>query len=123
MTPDEVGNLFTHADFTAQQHGIYSQHIWTKFIDKLTFKQLVDEAAGNFEEAQAVNFADLAKQAQLKAQFSKLQSECNNYFNILFFNGKEFTIRHINWHDLISGNYLKGSVIGIFGYTWYVLKE
>ena len=30
FTPDEVENRFNHADFTAQQLGIYSQHDWTK---------------------------------------------------------------------------------------------
>ena len=38
FTPDEVENRFTHADFTAQQLGIYSQYDWTKPIDKMKFK-------------------------------------------------------------------------------------
>ena len=76
-------NPFNHADFTAQQLGVYSQHDWTKSINKRKFNQLVDDAAANTEVAQAVNFADLAKQAQLHAQFSQLRSEDNNYFNIL----------------------------------------
>ena len=41
----------------------------------MKFNQLVDDSAENFEVAQAVNFADLAKQAQLQAQFSQLKSE------------------------------------------------
>ena len=86
FTPDELENRFTHADFTAQQLGIYSQHDCTKSIYKMKFNQLVDDAAEKFEVAQAVNFADLAKQAKLKAQFSKLQSEYNSYFNKLFIN-------------------------------------
>ena len=60
---DEVENRFTHADFTAQQLGIYSQHDWTKSIEKLKFNQLVDDKVEKFEVVQAVNFADLAKQA------------------------------------------------------------
>ena len=56
-------NRFTHADFTSQQLRIYSQHDWTKSIDKKKFNQLVDDAAKKFELARAVNFADLAKQA------------------------------------------------------------
>ena len=88
FTPDDVENCFTHADFTAQQRGIYSQHDWTKALDKMKYYQLVDESAEKFEVAQAVNFAELAKQAQLQAQFSQLQSEYYNYFNKLFINGK-----------------------------------
>ena len=44
----------------------------------MKFNQLVDDAAEQFEVAQSVNFADLAKQAQLQAQFYQLQSEYNN---------------------------------------------
>ena len=89
----------------------------------MKFNQLVDDAAENLEVALAVNFADLAKQAQLKAQFSQLRTEYNDYFNKLFINGKEFTLPRIDWRDLINGNYLKESLIGIFGYPWYVIKE
>ena len=73
----------------------------------MKFNQLVDEAAENFEVARAVNFEDLAKQAQLQAQFSQLRTEYNNYFIKLFINGKEFILRRLDWHDLINGNYLK----------------
>ena len=39
----------------------------------MKFNQLVDDAAAEkIEIAQALNFADLAKQAQLQAQFSQL---------------------------------------------------
>ena len=47
-------NGFTHVDFTAQQVGIYSQHDWTKSIDKMKFNQLVDDAAEKFEVERAV---------------------------------------------------------------------
>ena len=40
----------------------------------------------------------------------------------LFINGKEFTLRRLYWRDLINGNYLKESRIGIFGYPWYVFN-
>ena len=123
FTPDELENRFTHADFTAQQLGIYSQHHRTKSIDKMKFNQLVDGAAEKFEVARAVYFADLAKQAQLQAQFSQLRTEYNYFFIKLFINGKEFTLRRLDWRDLINGNYLKESFTGIFGYPWYVLKE
>ena len=89
----------------------------------MKLNQLIDDAGVKFEVAQAVNFADLAKQAQLHAQFSQLQSEYNNYFNKLFFNGKEFTLRRLDWRDLINSNYLKESLVGTVGYPWYVLKE
>ena len=89
----------------------------------MKFTQLVDDAAEKFAVALAVNFADLAKQAQLQAQFSQLRTEYNDYFNKLFINGNEFTLRRLDWRDLINGNYLKESLIGIFGYPWYVLKE
>ena len=82
----------------------------------MKFNQLVDDAAEKFEEARAVNFADLAKQEQLQAQFSQLRTEYNDYFNKLFINGKEFILRRVDWRDLIIGNYLKESLIGIFGY-------
>ena len=52
----------------------------------MKFNQLVDDAAEKFEVAQAVNFADLAKQAQLQAQFSQQQSQYPNFFKKLFFN-------------------------------------
>ena len=109
--------------FTAQQFGIYSQHDWTKSIDWTTISQLFDDVAEKFEVAQAINFADLAKQEQLQAQFSQLQSEYNNYFYKFFINGKEFTPHRLDWRDLINNNYLKEFLIGIFRYPWYVLKE
>ena len=89
----------------------------------MKFNQLVDNAAEKFEEEQAVNFADLEKQAQIQAQFSHLQSEYNNYFNNLFINGKEFTFRRLVWRDLNNGNYLKESLLEIFRYPLYVLNE
>ena len=61
FTPDEVKNRFTHADFTAQQLGIYSEHGWNKSIDKANFNQIVDDATEKFEVEKAVNFPDLAK--------------------------------------------------------------
>ena len=105
FTPDQVENRFTHADFTMQQLRIYSQHDWTKSLDKMKFNQLVDDAAEKFEVAQAVHFADLAKQAKLQAQFSQLRTEYNDYFNKLFINGKELTLHCLDWRDLINGNY------------------
>ena len=119
---NEVENRFTHADFTAQQLGIYCQHEWTKSIDKMKFNQSVDDAAERLEVAQAVNFADPAKQAHLQTQFSQLRTEYNKYFNKLFIIGKEFTLRRLDWRDLINGNYIKESLNGLFGYPWYVLK-
>ena len=89
----------------------------------MKFNQLVDDAADKFEVARAVSFADLAKQAQLQAQFSQLRTKYNDYFNNLFINGKGFTLRRLDWRYLIKGNYLKESLIGIFGYPWYVLEE
>ena len=89
----------------------------------MKFNQLVDDAAKKFEVARVVKFEDLAKQAQLQAQFSQLRTEYNDHFNKLFINGKEFTLRRLDWRDLNNGNYLKASLIGVFGYTWYVLKE
>ena len=52
----------------------------------MKFNQLADDAGENFELAQAVNFAELAKQAQLQAQFSQLQNQYSNYFNNFFKN-------------------------------------
>ena len=81
----------------------------------MKFNQLVDDAAEKFEVARAVNFADLAKQAQLQAQFSQLRTEYNDYFEKLFINGKEFTLLRLDWRDLINCNYLKEFLTGIFG--------
>ena len=89
----------------------------------MKFNQLVDDAAEKFEVAQAVSFADLAKQAQLQAKFSQLQCEYNIFLFRLFVNGKEFTLRCLDWQELFNGNYLKESHIGIFGYPRYVLKK
>ena len=75
FTTDEIANRFTHAIFTATKLGIYSQRDWNNPIDKMKFNQLVDDAAEKFEVAQDVNFAHLAKQEQLQAQFSQLQSQ------------------------------------------------
>ena len=80
FTPDKVENRFSHADLTAQQLGIYSRHDWTKSIDKIKFNQFIDNAAEKFEVAQAVNFADFAKQAQLHAQFLQLQDRIQQLF-------------------------------------------
>ena len=41
----------------------------------MKFNQLVEDAADKFDVAQSVNFANLAKQAQLLAQFSQLQCQ------------------------------------------------
>ena len=46
----------------------------------MKFNQLVDYAAEKFEAAQ-VFFGDLARQAQLQAQCSQLQSQYRNYLN------------------------------------------
>ena len=50
----------------------------------MKFNQLADKADENFEVAQAVNFADLAKQAQLQTQFSQCKKNKTtiliNYF-------------------------------------------
>ena len=89
----------------------------------MKFKQLVDDAAEKFEVARAVYFADLAKQAKLQAHFSQLCTDYNDYINKIFFNDKQFTLRRLDWRDLINGNYLKESLIGIFGHPWYVLNE
>ena len=62
----------------------------------MKFNQLVDDAVEKFEVARAVNFADLAKQAHLEAQFSQPQSENKIYFNKPFINGKEFTPADLN---------------------------
>ena len=43
--PGEIENRFTHADFTTQQLGIYSQKECTNSIDKMKFNQLGDDAA------------------------------------------------------------------------------
>ena len=55
----------------------------------MKFNQSIDDPVKKFEVAQAVNFADLGKQAQLQAQFSQLQSQYNNFFNKLFIYEKE----------------------------------
>ena len=89
----------------------------------MRFNPLVDDAAEKFEVARAVNFAALAKQTQSQAQFSRQRTEYNDYSNKLFINGKEFTLRCFDWRDLINGCYLKEPLIGIFGYSWYVIKE
>ena len=70
----------------------------------MKFNQLEDDAAENFAVAQAVVFAELAKPAQLQAQFSQLQSQYINYFNKLFINGKKFTFRRLDGRDLNNGN-------------------
>ena len=87
----------------------------------MKFNPLVDDTAEKFEVARAVIFADLTRQAQLKV--SQLRTEYNDYFNRLFIKGREFTLRRLDWRDLINGNYFKESLIGIFGYPWYVLIE
>ena len=81
----------------------------------MQFNQLLDDAAEKFEAAQAVIFADLAKQAQIQAQFSQLQSDYNIYSKKLFIKGKEFALHGLNWRDLVNGNYLKESLVEIFG--------
>ena len=62
----------------------------------MKLNQLVDDVAEKFEVAKAVNFADPAKQAHLQAQFSQIQNEYKIYFQKLFINGKEFTLRRLD---------------------------
>ena len=50
FTTDEDENRSTQADFTAHQLGKYSQHDWTKSIDKMKLIQLVDDAAEKFHK-------------------------------------------------------------------------
>ena len=119
FTSNEIERRFTLINFTAQQ--ISRQSDWTNSTDKIKIK--VDDAAETFEVAQAINFADLAQQAQSQAQYLQLQSQHANKFNKLFINGKEFTLCHLDWLDIINQNYLKDSLIGIFGHPRYVLKE
>ena len=54
----------------------------------MKLNQIKADVTEELELARAVNFSDLAKSAQLQAHFSQLQSQYTNYFNILFFNGK-----------------------------------
>ena len=63
-------------------------------LDKTKFNQLVDDTARKFEVAQAVDFADLAKQAQLRAQFSQFQTQYIKYFNKFLLTEKklQFTV-------------------------------
>ena len=89
----------------------------------MKINQFVDDADEKFELAQSEHFEDLAKQAQLQSKFSQLRSDYNNFFNKLFFNGKEFTLHRLDWRDLNNGNYLKESLIVISGYPWYVFRE
>ena len=72
-------------NFTAQQISMFGQSDWTNSTDRININHLVDDAAETFEVAQAVNFADLARQAQSQAQYLQLQSQHANYFNKLFF--------------------------------------
>ena len=62
----------------------------------MRFNHIVDDAAEKFEVARAVIFADLAKQAQLQAQFSRLRNEYNDYLNKLYKNCQEFTLRRLD---------------------------
>ena len=41
----------------------------------------------------------------------------------LFINGKEFTLFQLDWRDSNNGNYLSDSLIGNFGYPWYIFKR
>ena len=88
----------------------------------MNFNQLVDDAAEKFEVAQALNFSDLAKQAQLQTLFSQLQKQYSKVFNTLFINGKEYKIRSLVLRGLINGNHSKKYLVGIFGLPWHVLK-
>ena len=95
----------------------------TNSTDKIKLNELVGDGAEKFEVAQAVNFKKLVKQAQLEAQSSQLQNQNTIYFNKLCINGREFTLRRLDWRDLIDGNFLEDSLIGVFGYPWYLLKK
>ena len=116
LRTDEVEKLFTLAEFTAHQLGIHRQIDWTNSIDNMKFNQLVGNAAETIAVAQAINIADLAKQAQLQARFSQLKCQYNNSStnHLLIYFNKYL----LDWRDLINGNYLKESLIGIFGYPW-----
>ena len=95
----------------------------TNSTDKIKLNELVGDGAEKFEVAQAVNFKKLVKQAQLEAQSSQLQNQNTIYFNKLCINGREFTLRRLDWRDLIDGNFLEDALIGVFGYPWYLFKK
>ena len=121
--PYENKDRFTNSDFTAEQLGIQHQHDWTKSIDKMKFNQFVDDVVEKFEEAQAVNFADLFRSQNEPIYKHHSHNYAPNTINKLFINGNDFTLCRLDWRDLINGNCLKESLIGIFGYSWHVLKE
>ena len=78
----------------------------------MKFNPIVDDANEKFEVAHAVIFQTLQNK-HIYQQFSQLQSQYTNYFIYFFFNGMEFSLRHLDWCDFIDGNYLKESLIGI----------
>ena len=71
----------------------------------MEFNQLGDDAAEQFELAQAVSFADLAKQEQLQTQILQSQKQYTDCFDKLFNNGKKFTLHRFNWHHSTNGNF------------------
>ena len=81
----------------------------------MKFNQWVDKTAEQIEVARAVNFADLAEMDQLKTHYSLLQSQNTIYFNKIFVNGKQFTIRRLDWRYLINGDHLTDSFVESFG--------
>ena len=46
----------------------------------MKFRQLVDDAVEKFGVAKALKFADLARQAQLQARYSQLESQYKKPF-------------------------------------------
>ena len=114
FTPDEFEFHVTQVNFPEQKLGIYRQRDWTSPLDKMKFRQLVDDAVEKFGVAKALKFEDLARQAQLQARYSQLESQYKKYFYKLYIKSAEFALQ-FDWRDLINKNHLKYSLIGIFG--------
>ena len=119
ITLDEIENRFTHADYTAQQLVIFSKRNWTDSINKMQFNQSVDGAAKKFEVAQVVNFQTLQNKHRYVHNFhnNKANRPIISANSLLMeksflFMEKSF---HLDWRELIDGNYLKQCLIGVIG--------
>ena len=85
----------------------------------MKLNRLVDDNAGKYEVAQPVNFAVLACQAILQAQFITDTKSIHKLFD----KGKVLTLCCFGRLGLINGNHLKEFLLGMLGYTWCVLEN
>ena len=81
----------------------------------MKFIQLIDDPTEEFEVQKMLILRIFQNKLNYKHHFHDYQVNKQTISLTFFINGKEFTIRRLDWVDFIKGNNSKKSFIGIFG--------